>query len=209
MKQRDFAQELGINPNTLRSYENGRALPNQELLEAVCVKFLVNADWLLTGAGSMRAGEQPVDSEPPHARQETNDAARADHVPVIGLASCGVSGWYNTNPIAMSASPLSAPSTGAFAVIAVGSSMNPEGIRQGYLLFCNPTASPNAGDVVFVARNDGTASVKLFLDKDDGWVYLQGWLDPDENGFQKPFGEKVALGFIKDLTVVTTIRRRA
>ncbi len=54
-KQGQFATMLGLNPNTLRAYETGRAIPNQEILARVCVKFSVNPAWLLLGTGPMHA----------------------------------------------------------------------------------------------------------------------------------------------------------
>jgi transcriptional regulator with XRE-family HTH domain len=57
MAQKDFAKKLGINPNTLRAYENGRSLPNQDKLAEICVKFSVSPTWLLLGTGTMHAGE--------------------------------------------------------------------------------------------------------------------------------------------------------
>ena len=53
-KQKIFAQELRINPNTLRAYEEGRSLPNQKVLERICVKYSVSPVWLLLGEGSVR-----------------------------------------------------------------------------------------------------------------------------------------------------------
>lgn len=46
-----FARKLHVNVNTLRAYEKGRALPNFELLERLCVVFSVSATWILTGEG--------------------------------------------------------------------------------------------------------------------------------------------------------------
>ncbi|MDR1946473.1 MAG: helix-turn-helix domain-containing protein [Desulfovibrio sp.] len=51
MKQADFATKIGINPNTLRSYESARAIPNHDVLQKVCVNFSVNPEWLLMGTG--------------------------------------------------------------------------------------------------------------------------------------------------------------
>lgn len=66
MKQWDFAEKIGINPNTLRNYENGRVLPNQEVLANICLAFSVSPEWLLLGAGSMTQGEnQEKDHSPP------------------------------------------------------------------------------------------------------------------------------------------------
>lgn len=58
MRQADFAEKIGINTNTLRNYENGRALPNQKVLESICVHFSVNSSWLLLGAGSIYVSDQ-------------------------------------------------------------------------------------------------------------------------------------------------------
>ena len=52
-KQGEFAASLCVNPNTLRSYENGRSLPNQDFLERICVQFSVSPAWLLLGQGPM------------------------------------------------------------------------------------------------------------------------------------------------------------
>lgn len=49
VSQAVFAKALGINPNTLRSYERGLAIPNQEVLARICVNFSVSPEWLLLG----------------------------------------------------------------------------------------------------------------------------------------------------------------
>lgn len=59
-KQGEFAKLLGINPNTLRSYESGRSLPNQDILERICVHFSVSPAWLLLGHGPMKIEEFPT-----------------------------------------------------------------------------------------------------------------------------------------------------
>ncbi|MDD2967764.1 MAG: helix-turn-helix transcriptional regulator [Desulfovibrionaceae bacterium] len=79
-KQGDFAKELGINPNTLRNYENGRVFPNQEILERICVKFSVSPEWLLLGQGSMRPNDQ---SEAPCAT-----SADVQHTETIEQNTC-------------------------------------------------------------------------------------------------------------------------
>lgn len=63
MKQYEFADILGINANTLRAYENNRAMPNHKILYDICVKFSVSTDWLILGEGPMYKGErsQPDD----------------------------------------------------------------------------------------------------------------------------------------------------
>lgn len=51
MSQLEFARRMEINPNTLRNYENGRALPNQLFLSKICIEFGVNPRWILLGEG--------------------------------------------------------------------------------------------------------------------------------------------------------------
>lgn len=54
---------MNINANTLRAYENGRSIPNQEVLEQICVKFSVNPAWLLLGTGPMKEVDKDSSSE--------------------------------------------------------------------------------------------------------------------------------------------------
>lgn len=55
--QTSFADRLGINVNTLRAYEKGRAKPGFEVLETLCVKFRIRPAWILTGKGPMHMDE--------------------------------------------------------------------------------------------------------------------------------------------------------
>ncbi|MFV0420868.1 helix-turn-helix domain-containing protein [Oleidesulfovibrio sp.] len=47
--RKDFAALLGIQPNTLRNYEEGLSLPNFELGMLISRKFNVSPEWLLSG----------------------------------------------------------------------------------------------------------------------------------------------------------------
>lgn len=51
--QAEFADRVGINVNTLRGYEKGRALPGYEVLESLCSKLNVSPNWILTGQGKV------------------------------------------------------------------------------------------------------------------------------------------------------------
>ena len=51
--QAEFADRVGINVNTLRGYEKGRALPGYEVLESLCSKLNVSPGWILTGQGNV------------------------------------------------------------------------------------------------------------------------------------------------------------
>lgn len=52
--QVEFARKLGISPQALLNYENDYVLPKIDLLKKISTTFDVNANWLLTGKGSMK-----------------------------------------------------------------------------------------------------------------------------------------------------------
>ncbi|MBY0430069.1 MAG: hypothetical protein K2Q10_02645, partial [Rhodospirillales bacterium] len=94
------------------------------------------------------------------------------------------------------------------AVLAVGTSMVPAGLCQGYLCFCSPHDQPLAGDAVFIERMDGKASIKLFLSAGPEWVNVKGWLDADPNGHQEPYFEDIKRTQIKRLAPVIYVKRK-
>lgn len=57
---KEFAETLGVHPNTITNYEKGRS-PDSIFLTLVCEKYKVNPTWLLTGDGAMRANEPGLD----------------------------------------------------------------------------------------------------------------------------------------------------
>ena len=57
---KEFAETLGVHPNTITNYEKGRS-PDAEFLTLVCVKYKVNPTWLLTGEGEMKVSEPGLD----------------------------------------------------------------------------------------------------------------------------------------------------
>lgn len=71
MTQAAFAARLGVNVNTLRAYEKGRALPGFEVLETLCAQFNVSPAWVLTGDGPVQPDQnaprspEPIEKESP------------------------------------------------------------------------------------------------------------------------------------------------
>jgi transcriptional regulator with XRE-family HTH domain len=60
MSQSEFSQLVGINPNTLRNYEQGQSLPNISTAAELCKKTGVLVEWLILGEGPMRRGEEAL-----------------------------------------------------------------------------------------------------------------------------------------------------
>lgn len=53
MTQEDFAEELGLQRNSISLIENGKRNPSKKTIEAICFKFNVNKNWFETGEGDM------------------------------------------------------------------------------------------------------------------------------------------------------------
>lgn len=198
-----FAARLGITQGGISSAKKRGNLPYKWFVK-ISDECGVPLHWLKTGRES-DATTQPAETSP--ARRPS----RAGEVPIIGLAACGISGWYNPGPLAMRATvPVDYPAdSDIIAVIAIGTSMEPDGIRQGNLLFCDPAVTPARGDAVYIERHDGTASIKRFLNQDSEWIYLRGWGAPDEHGQQKPFTEKLSNAVVRRIACVVVIKRKA
>lgn len=90
MPQASFAKALEINPNTLRSYERGLAIPNQEVLARLCVKFSVNPAWLLLG------DESPMENIPQESLVVENDDDIIK-IPMVKAVLSAGSGSLQTN----------------------------------------------------------------------------------------------------------------
>ena len=53
LTQREFADRVGMKPNTIATYEIGRATPSDPTINNICKEFRVNEPWLRTGEGEM------------------------------------------------------------------------------------------------------------------------------------------------------------
>jgi phage repressor protein C with HTH and peptisase S24 domain len=57
MSLREFAEPLGVAPNTLTRYESEARRPDAVFLTRLCTHYRINPSWLLTGEGPMQAGD--------------------------------------------------------------------------------------------------------------------------------------------------------
>lgn len=51
--QETFAKYLGISKQNLASYETGRRIPSDAVVQLICEKCNINVEWLRTGKGEM------------------------------------------------------------------------------------------------------------------------------------------------------------
>lgn len=51
----EFAEELGIHPQTLYMYEKGKRVVDIFFVQQLCVKFNVSVEWLIFGEGKLQS----------------------------------------------------------------------------------------------------------------------------------------------------------
>lgn len=192
------AEAYGVSPQYWRDWETSKRRPGARNQIKLANFFGITVPELV---GDMTPA--PPDVVTPMPLPPANPVG----IPVIGLAECGVSGWYTARPIAIHATPPTHERI--FAVVAIGKSMTPDGIVEGYLAYCDPLVPPIEGDAVFIKTTDGKASIKKFLKWENEWLHVLGWLDPDKQGVQKPFATKMPRNFIESICCVVMIQRRA
>ncbi len=202
------ASRIGVKQQMWSKWESGQNIPSTEYQWRIADLFGITLDQLCGRDG----GIAPSGAASASLGQE-KDAAAANGkiVPVLGLATCDTVGWYNPGPLAVRA-PLPPDYVNAgkiFAVVAAGNSMVPDGIRSGFLVYCDPDIRLEPGDAVFVKTTDGKATIKRFIQQDSEWVTLQGWLDPDKTGAQRPYTNQFSQSFIHSLATIILVRRKA
>lgn len=130
-------------------------------------------------------------------------------VPIIALAACGYD-WCTHERL-----NATAPRPGdhshnpdLFAVLAIGDSMRPAGIEPGFIVYCDPHSNLDVNDVVFVERDNGTISLKMFRGVDGAWIMLEAWTPPDSQGAQQIYTASTPSSRIVRLIPVVYVKRK-
>lgn len=186
------AARSGVNLRTLHYYLSGASEPKLAAMIAVSDACGVSLQWLAKGEGDK------------NVTSPASTAARS--FPVIGLASCGLRNWFSGDQMSVDAE-LRLDDPDAFAVMAVGDSLQPDGVRQGFLCFCSPNYSRKPGDIVFAERSDGTAALKRLVSESPEKIVMEGWLPP-EDGEHVAYREEVKASYIRRLATVVYVKRK-
>jgi transcriptional regulator with XRE-family HTH domain len=199
LSQQEFGDRLSTSAQTIGRYERDERSPDAAFLRALMDRFGIDPRWLVTGEG-----ERVLGAPLPAALPSSLHAG----VPVIGLAECGLRGWYQRDLLAVTASrPGDFVDPEGFVVMAIGQSMVPAGIVQGQLCFCSPRTAASAGDAVYVERADGAATIKLYRGTEREWLVLEGWLDPVD-GRRDPYTDRLLLATVKRIAPVIYVKRK-
>jgi hypothetical protein len=199
--RRDAAGAAGISTDQLSRYLRGENQPTFQAMKKLCEAAHISLVWLATGDGGREA---ILDSNVPVSIL-TLPSNRS--LPVHQLAESGQIGWYDATTLAVSAT-LELPDPQAFAVVAQGLSLVPEGVQPGFLCVCSPLLKPLPRDLVHLKRTDGRCTLMVYLKEDAEWLYLQAYLDPDKNNIQAPFQDQLRRSAIDSLAPVVIVKRR-
>ncbi len=192
------AKAANVSLDQLTRYLRGENQPAFSAMAGLCEAAGIRLDWLAKGQGLERIEDESL----------TNlDHHRLTSVPMVGMLECGLAGWFQPVNWEIETS-LEITDPKAFAVLAHGLSMVPEGIKQGFVCICSPGVPPAKGDVIHVKRTDGYTTIKTFNGLDNEWLYLRGYLDPDVAGGQAPYDDKIRRDKVAEIATVIFIKRK-
>ena len=188
------AAAADVSLDQLQRYLRGDNAPSFFAVARLCHAQNYSLDWLGVG-GSHKFYNHPL---------HENDTRLA----IAGMAECGVKGWYNEviwdNDI-----EIKIDDPDAFAIIAHGDSMVPEGIQQGHVCICSPQAKPRIGDIIFIKRKDGHTTIKKYEGLSGEWIKLKGYLPREPNQtHQEPYGDQIRQQDVDTLANVVMIKRK-
>ena len=93
--QISFAEDLGVNKNTLLGYEKGRVVPDILTVRKICTLSGVNWDWLASGEGRMRPEEQGVIEERSLSTREIKEMPQPQTCMVDANGNIVIPRWQN------------------------------------------------------------------------------------------------------------------
>lgn len=195
VSQGTVAQVLGLPVRRLNYYLTEKSEVNLwPLLPALLqADPRISREWLYFGEGALWGTTQRGQAAPPAERFFLADSRPAGLMPLpqtegplqlTWLVGCNEQGWFSKSYMSVNVSP---PQCGSdwIAVLASGDALAPCGIRDGYTLFCDPGQKPAVGELVYVLRGDGSATIKVYQGLDSKKrLVLQGWL-PAKGGTPK------------------------
>ncbi len=213
----ELAVMLGVTQQSVSSARSKGKVPDA-WIRIAAERFNLSADWLLFGAGPTYRDEGtpsperlPAPSPPPVIGGCAEPPLVKREIPVLGPASCGPADWLAPAPLAFRLHLAGdyAYNPELFAVVAMGCGMEPEGIHQGFVLFCDPRAELVPGDAVFVEKTDGTAALRRFARPVEQRIVLQCWHPPKEDGTREIYTEELSTAVLKRIACVVVVRRKA
>lgn len=212
MKVKELAETVGIAVQSWYKWERGKVVPEDRHQLKIADGLGVTVSEIRAGIEAMAALPgvlSPVRNSDDGTGAAAPASAAARHIPVFGLGVCNAPGWFIPKRLAVNTPfPFEYNNQDRlFAVLATGNSMEPDGIREGFLLYCDTAFPADPGDAVFVQNRDGTAAVKRFVKLDKGRLVLQDWRL--QNGEPVVNQYSLSLDVVESIANVVLVRRKA
>lgn len=128
-------------------------------------------------------------------------------VPLRGFGDSAEPGWFHEITYKISTA-MEWPDPDLFAIVAADDSLKSEGISKGVTCIVSPNTRAQKGDIVFVRRKDGAATLKIFESEDSEWLYVRGYMDPVDEAENVDSKESVKKATVEDYGPVICIKRR-
>jgi len=145
-----FLQGLESSQNSLVRYERGERIPDANFVAAVCRKYRVRADWLLSGEGPMYI----EDARPGEMFSEVEAVA---HYPLISWVQAGhwqpVIDNYQPGDGEMMVPSSKCLGARTFCLRVHGDSMEPT-VPEGSIIFVDPDVHADNGSLAVVRLDD-------------------------------------------------------
>ena len=205
-----FAAQFSVHRNTLAAWEKGQTAPDARFLEELCQRYNVTPQWFLLGEGNKEVDDA---SHPVWRGQSVSLSALQSGnacMPIVALADDGMNGWCRKAKTAITTQrPAEFANNPHVFVTAAGCNcLQPEGVRQGFLCYCDPSNPAGPGDVVFVELLDDKAALRLLSAHKDNCITLQAWHTNSKGEAISPFYEDIDIKNIKLLAPAIYIKRK-
>lgn len=189
IKRPEFAQKLGVEPNTLYRYENGSIGVKDEIKQKIAELLGVSISYLM--------GEDPHPKAKPALVIELEPTIPPQlYLPVLNQEACAGQGfnWDDIEADVAEWMPWPTLETSGpnsphrpYFVRVEGDSMIGANIDDGCLILINPNIEVRSGDIAYVRWNS-RCSVKGIIFYKDGKIelrpanpnYKSTWIDKDE-----------------------------
>lgn len=194
----ELAHALDVWSVEIDEWPKDRVL-SREFHETLIKKYGLSPSWI-------NSGKFPTNVEVP----KELPTKRGSELPIIGLGTIDMEEWEYQNELALTVDTSNDLGPKAFAVIPADDSMEPEGIREGYVCYVDPEREPVPNDAVYVVRKDDRATIKLYRGPSpdrSNFTRLSGWTTGKDGSRSETFIEE-ANDNIALLAPVVIVKRK-
>lgn len=160
MTQAIFGASIGVSGPAVTHWEKDDNQPDGSTKNAICSRFNVNRDWLLTGKGAMFKDEATEIRDLINQRK----IIETTQIPVITRCPAGFPDQLNDTIIEYIFLP-DMPKN-AYAIIATGNSMNPT-IKDGEYVIFMESIDIKENDIVIISNEWSECVIKRYRKKED------------------------------------------